>query len=143
MTKTQGWALLLGLCFFCTANAQSLVTKVRRVEIDGKETNTTYNVFFLSNGKWIKSRRTPSGFAVPKRISARDEITILFTFGNYRLTFPDIDSANLREEWVVGVDNRPFSEEFVRPEEAGEIKSAYYVQFESTEPVRQIIVTKK
>jgi hypothetical protein len=39
------------------------------------------------------------------------------------------------------VDKRPFSEEFVKPEEQSEIEQVYYVKFEG-EPGTQIAVIK-
>ncbi len=143
MKRIIAVGLLITFCFFCEAKAQSLSTKIVRIEIDGKEVKKIYKVFFLSNGKWIESERTSTGFSVPSELMTEEYLTVLITFGKYKLKFSEIHISNFNENWVVGVDKKPFSDEFVKPEEAKTTKRAYYIQFEGIGLVRQLVITEK
>jgi len=140
--KLNVLGLFIVLFFFCEANAQSISTKIVRVEVDGKSTKKSYKVFFLSNGDWVESEKTATGFLIPGQLKAEQNLTILITFGKYRLEFSDIHISNFSVDWTVGVDTKPFSEEFVKPEEAKTTELAYYIKFEG-EPGRVFVVTKK
>ena len=134
--------LLIIFCFFCEAMAQS-PTKIIRLEIDGKEVKKSYKVFFFSDGKWIESDKTSTGFVIPSELKTKEYLTVLITFGKYKLKFSDIHISNFSEDWIVGVDKKPFSDEFVKPEEAKITKRAYYIQFEGGDPSRLLVITEK
>jgi len=134
--------IFIALLFFCEAKAQSVSTKIVRVEIDGKSTKKSYKVFFLSNGNWIESEKTATGFVVPSQLKAEEYLTVLITFGKHRLEFSKIHISNFSVDWIVGVDTKPFSEEFVKPEEAKITERAYYIEFEG-EPGRRLVITEK
>ena len=134
--------IFIALFFCCEAKAQSLSTKITKIEVDGKTTNKNYKVFFLSNGNWIESVRTTTGFVVPDQLKTEEYLTTLITFGKHKLEFSKIHISNFSVDWIVGVDTKPFSEEFVEPEDAKVTERVYYIQFEG-EPGRQLVVTIK
>ena len=131
--------LLITFCFFCEAQAQSLLTKVVGIEIDGKEVRKNYKVFFLSNGKWIEAEISSTGFVVPNELKNQEQVAVLITVGKYRVVFPEIRISKFEEDWIVGIDNKPFSEEFVTPEEVKKTKRAYYIKFLGTGGVTRLI----
>jgi hypothetical protein len=63
----------------------------------------------------------------------------MIAFGKQRLKFEKVHISNFRNDWIVGVDTKPFYEEFVKPDEQKSIEQIYYIQFEG-EPGRQLIV---
>lgn len=65
---------------------------------------------------------------------------MLITFGKHKLHFSKIHISKFSEDWIVGIDNRPFWDEIVRPENAAKIKSAYYIQFEGTGMATLLVV---
>jgi hypothetical protein len=121
--------LLIIFSFFGEAKAQSLSTKVIRIEIDGKEVKKSYKVFFRSNDKWIEAERTSTGFIVPSGLKNQENLAVLITIGKYKVVFPEIHISKFKTDWVIGVDNKPFSEEVVKPEEVKTTKRAYYIEF--------------
>ncbi len=139
--------VLLGLicaaCFVGTAKAQSTSTKITGIEVDGKQVKKKYKVFFLSDGEWVLAKRFPEGFIVPSTLDDEEYLTILIEFGKYRLRFPDIHISNFTEDWVVGVDRKPFSDEYVKPEDAKGTNRAYYIRFEGSDPNRLLVITEK
>lgn len=128
--------LFLTLGFFHEAYAQyaqSESTKIVRLEVDGKEVKKNYKVFFLSNDLWIEAEKTSTGFIIPTEVRNNKELTVLITFGKYKLEFPGIRISKFNEDWVVGVDNEPFSEIYVDPEkeeiETSKLRRIYYIKF--------------
>jgi hypothetical protein len=122
---------LLTFCFFCAAGAQSLSTKILRLEVDGKEVRKSYKVFFLSAGGRSEAEKTATGFVVPSELTTQEHLAVLITFGKYKLEFSDIHISKFHTDWVVGVDKKPFSEELVRPEEAEKTRRVYYIKFQN------------
>ena len=135
--------LLLTVCFFCEVKAQSLSTKIIRIEVDGKEVSKNYRVSFLSNGNWVRAERTATGFIDPNELKTEKYLTVLIAFGKYRLKFSEVHISNFTEDWIVGVGKKPFSDEFVKAEDAKTTKRAYYIQLEGGEPSRQLVITEK
>ena len=106
--------LFLTLGFFYEANAQnaqSESTKVIRLEIDGKEVKKKYKIFFLSEGKLVEAKKTSTGFIIPAELKNNEELNMLITLGKYKFKVPEIHISKFEEDWVLGVDNKPFSEE--------------------------------
>jgi hypothetical protein len=143
MKKIVVLVLLVISCCLFDAKAQYSSTKIIRIEVDGKETKKRFKVFFLSNGKWIESKRAFNSFVIPTDLMTAEHLTLLIAFGKYKLKFPEIPIANFNEDWIVGVDEKPFSEEFVKREEMRMTSIAYYIQFQGGEPERQIVITRK
>ena len=142
MSRSIALALLMTFCFVCGAKAQALTTNIKRIEVDGKVVKKSYRVFFLSKDQWIQAERTSKGFIVPKQVEAEEYLTVLITFGKHKLHFSRIKIDKFGEDWIVGIDNRPFSDEFVRPEDAAKTKSAHYIQFEGTGIATLLVVSK-
>ena len=132
MKRIIALGLFIIFGFFCEAQAQSLSTRVIRIEIDGKEVQKHYKVFFLncSDDKWIEAEKTSTGFIVPTKFKNEEYVQVLITLGKYRLEFPEIHNSKFKTGWVIGVDNEPFSEEYVRPRDVQRTKRAYYIKFQ-------------
>lgn len=144
MKKKVVLGLLLLFGSFCEAKAQSSSTQITRIEIDGKEYKKSYKVFFLLDGKWAESERTPKGFIIPDKLKTEKYLTMLVTFGKYRLEFSEIHTSKFSEDWIVGIDKKPFSEEFVTREEAKTARRVYYIEFEGNDiGTRMVVIEKK
>ncbi|GIU83223.1 MAG: hypothetical protein KatS3mg006_2287 [Pyrinomonadaceae bacterium] len=144
MKKVIALGLLAISCFFYEARAQSFSTRIVRIEIDGKEVKKDYKVFFFSNGKWIEAKRTPTGFVIPNELRNEEYLTVLISFGKYKLKFSEIHISKFDQNWTVGIDKKPFSEEFVKPEEAKTTKRVYYIQFGGSGLIStQLVVIEK
>jgi hypothetical protein len=86
--------LLITSCLVGAAKAQSLSTKIVRIEIDGKEVQENHKVFFLSNGNLIEAERTSTGFVIPNELKKEEHWAGLITSGKYKLGFSDIHILN-------------------------------------------------
>ena len=137
--------VILGLIVICglvsEVNAQSQSTRIVRLEIDGKEVKTSYRIFFLSSGDWTEAQKTATGFILPREVENKESLTLTIKFGKHKLTFENVHISNFKTDWTVGVDKKPFSEEFVNPDEKRAIEQVYYLKFEG-EPGRLFVVTK-
>jgi hypothetical protein len=143
MKQVAFWILLLVFCFCCKINAQSESTKVVKLEVDGKEVKKSYEVSFLINGKWHKAERTSTGFVVPTELKGEEYLAVLITFGKFQLEFSRLHISAFRTDWIVGVDKKPFSEEFVRREEMKETRRVYYIIFQSQSGLDTRLVIKE
>jgi hypothetical protein len=123
-------------------SAQSSSTRIVRLEVDAKEVRKSYRIFFLSMGTWTEAPKTAAGFTLPREVETEEYLTLMIAFGKYRLKFERLHISNFKTDWIVGVDKRPFSEEFVKPDEQKLTEQVYYLRFEG-EPGRQLIVTKR
>lgn len=126
--------LFLTFGFLYQANAQSAQyepTKVIRLEIDGKEVKRIYEVFFRLNAKLIKAKKTSTGFIIPAELRNNEYLTAFISLGKHKLKFSDIHISKFGAEWIVGIDNKPFSEEnaYLIDIEEEAIKRVYYIHF--------------
>jgi hypothetical protein len=121
--------LLIGIMMVLGASAQTLKTKITRIEVDEKEYKKDYKVSFLVGDTWIKAERTPTGFTVPLELQSEKHLRMLITFGKHRLEFADVDIAGFAEDWIVGVDTKPYSSLTLTEEEAKKTKQLYYIRF--------------
>src|SRR5258708_12082220 len=110
--------------------AQQLVTKVVTVELNRKQVTQSYRVFLYANGKKFEAKRTAEGFAVPDELRSENSIDTRIVFGKYDLAFGLIPISRFGEAWRLGINKRPFAEEFVvTPEEPSTPTFIYYVDF--------------
>ncbi|MBK8150246.1 MAG: hypothetical protein IPK58_19130 [Acidobacteria bacterium] len=54
--------IVMMMVWVSIASAQSALTTISMIEIDGQEIKTKYRVFFQLNDKWIRAKQTKSGF---------------------------------------------------------------------------------
>lgn len=106
----------------------SRITHIDRIEIDGTEIKTRYRVFIFSD-KWIEAKQKGGGFILPEKLRSGTNLSVLITFGKHKLAFSNIHISKFNERWTVGIDKKPFSEEFATAEEAKTIKRIYYIKF--------------
>ena len=135
------FALTMACCFPYEVSAQSQSTRIIKLEVDGKEVKQDYRIFFLSRGIWTDAPKTSSGFTLPKEVEDEEYLTLIVAFGKHKLEFERVHISNFKVDWIVGVDSRPFSEEFVRAEDQRRVEQVYYLKFDG-EPGRQLVVTK-
>jgi hypothetical protein len=138
--------LILGLIvtygFLSECKAQSRPpTRIVRCEVDGRTVKTSYRIFFLRRGTWLEAHKTGEAFAIPREVENEEYLTLRIEFGKYKLNFPRIHFSNFKNDWIVGVDNKPFSEELVKPEEQRLIDQISYIQFQG-EPDRQLVIRR-
>lgn len=134
--------ILMALILACSAGAPdvqaSLGTQIERIEIDGEEIKTRYRVFVFS-GKWIEAKRIRTGFILPEKVRSEEYLPVLITFGKHKLAFSKIHLSKFTVDWIVGIDRKPFSEEFARAEDEKNVKRIYYIHFKG-EPETQLVV---
>jgi hypothetical protein len=128
-------ALFLTLGSFSKAtsqNAYSGSTKIIKFEVDGKEIKKDYKVFFRSGDKWIESKKSSAGFILPADLRATEYLTVLITSGKYKLEFSKIHISKFNEDWVVGVDKKPFSDEIRWLIKSKSAKRVHYIIFKGS-----------
>jgi hypothetical protein len=115
------------MCF--QVQAQTVITKITKIEIDGKKVKKDYKVLLYSENKSVEAKRTVDGFIVPAELRGKEQLGVAITFGKHKLNFSDIHISNFDTDWIVGVDKKPFSDEVIYLDGAKAAKSAYYITF--------------
>lgn len=136
-----GAALFSGLVRVSGVDAQTLTTKIARIEIDEKEYKGDYKVSFLIGETLVKAERIPTGFIVPLELQREEYLDFVITFGQHRLEFSEMHISNFSDKWIVGVDLEPYTYEELDPEEAKKTRQLYYITFLNGHG-RQLIVRK-
>lgn len=136
-------SLFLTLGLFLEVNAQSESAKIVRFEIDGKEVKRTYKVFFRLNDKWIESKKTSTGFMIPTELRNNESLAVLITLGKYKLEFSEMHNSKFNEKWVIGIDNKPFSEENAYLIDSRTVKRAYYINFVGSALETRLFIQEK
>jgi hypothetical protein len=142
MIKFIKLGLLLFIFLCIGVQAQTIATTVEKLEIDGKIVKKDYKVFLYTNDKRIEAKRVKEGFIIPDELKNEEYLGTEITFGKYKLDFSKIHISNFTVSWIIGVDKKPFSDEFVKPEDVSSTKQVYYIEF-SGEPGRRLVVTIK
>ncbi|MBK8148036.1 MAG: hypothetical protein IPN69_23140 [Acidobacteria bacterium] len=143
MNKLGSVGIVMMMVWVSIASAQSALTTISRIEIDGQEIKTKYRVFFQLNDKWIRAKQTKSGFLIPTELSGRESLSVLIKFRKYRLTFSGIHFSKFDESWVVGIDKKPFSTDLINDNDPTLIRQLYYIRFDGARESTILVVTKK
>lgn len=135
-------AILTAIFLLAGAAYAQTETRVRWIEVDGEEIAKPYYVMFRTGPTYVTAERTKKGFLLPPEVRGQRSLTLTVVFDKYDLDFFELDRSLFDEEWIIGVDTKPFSEEFVRREEQKGAKLAYYIRF-SESPMLVTINRKK
>jgi len=128
------------LGFLTESRAQSFSTRVVGIEIVGKRVVQSYKVFFQTKGKWVEAARTRTGFSIPSEMRTEEYLAILVTVGKYKLIFSEIHNSKFDQDWTIGIDRKPFSDEFVSSEEAETTTNVYYIRFQGMGLGTQLLI---
>ena len=137
--------LLLACCatILCSqAKAQTQSVKILKIEIDGKEVKQDFKVLLYANGSVIEPMRVENSFLVPVEVKNCKTVSVRFLFGDYNLFFDSVYLAKFETDWIVGVDKKPFDQEYVPRKEARKFKFVYYLQFVSHQGDDTVMVVK-
>lgn len=118
-------------------------TKIVRFEIDGRESKKDYKVLFRSGEEWIESERTSTGFIIPAVLRDLDYLTFVIKFGKHKLEFHEIHRSKFTVDWVVGIDNRPFSDDIAWGVELGNVKRLHYIIFKGQPETIRVVIKEK
>ena len=126
--------LLCLLTFAVSAKSQRVITRIVSIEINRKEVKKPYRVILSAGGRELQATRTPDGFVLPDNFRQERTITAHIIFGKYDLALYDIPISRFSDEWRIGVNKKPFEEQFlVTPEERRNLLFIYYVDFDQTQ----------
>jgi hypothetical protein len=131
MRRTIGLVFFITVGFVVTGTSQTTSTKITRLEVDGNRVKGTCQLFFVTGPEQteIKAKKKRGGFLLPNSLKGEEYLAVRIRFGKFDLRFPKIHISKFRQDWVVGVDTPPFSDEYVRAEEAATTRRAYYIKF--------------
>jgi hypothetical protein len=129
----KGSFIFIVVCFFLVSGtrlwAQSLETKIDRIEMDGRRINKPYKASFLVEGNWVEAKTTATGFVVPKELATADHLTLIIRIGKHNLKFPEVHISKFSTTWTVGIDTKPFSRNYVNQKDARRLRRLYYIVF--------------
>jgi hypothetical protein len=133
LTQKIRLAILFALLFMFVADAQSQQKSIQlKFQIDGKTITKTARVDFLVANKTIRAKVRKNAFLVPSEVAEVREFGVRLTFGKRKLIFSPVYKSDLTvRQWIVGIDNKPFDQEYVEPSLAQKLKYLYYITFVS------------
>jgi hypothetical protein len=127
--------LFAALGFLSEARGQkacSASARVLRFEVEGKQVTKDFKVLFRINNRWIKSKKLENGFSIPDVLRTSEYLTFLISLGKYKLEFHNIHCSKFSEDWVVGIDEAPFSDEIRWLIKSEKIRRVHYIIFKGS-----------
>jgi hypothetical protein len=132
----------LGLPSSAAAQAK-MITNVIRLEIDQKPSKKAFKVLFRVNGHWQEAEREGNSFTVPPELVAEEAFDLLILVDNKRLNFSAVHKSKFSTDWIIGIDNKPFAEGFIEPEDVDKTKFVYYIIFENSKGLDTRLVVRE
>ena len=133
---TKGFLLISTLCLSVFAVAHAQVNSVHlKFEVDGKPINKPFKVQIYIQDKVIEPLIAANSFEVPPEIESVEKVSVRFLCGKYNLFFDPVYAPKFKaQDWVVGVDTKPFDpENYTQTEDKRKPKVIHYIEFNSTE----------
>src|SRR5687767_6415916 len=116
-------------------------TAIRYLEVDGKRVDKPFSVIFQLDERRVPAVNAPGGFLLPPEVGDQEWLSMRIVFDRYDLKFSTIHRSKSNTAWVVGVDNRPSSEEFARDARGKKINMLHYIRFYSSGLDTNLVVT--
>ena len=91
----------------------------------------------------VEAKKTSNGFIIPTKLRKNESLAILITLGKYKLAFSEIHHSKFEEDWVVVIDNKPFSGENTYLIEDETVKRVYYTHFVGSGLETMLVVQEK
>lgn len=149
------------LLVICVAVANAIGVQATSVKVsfekDGKQIKRGGTIRFYPDeqsyykdrgfSKGIKPKVERGAFIVPPSLTKQENVIVVFESGEYILTFFGVPTSGFgAEEWIIGVDTKPFDKENIMetmPEK--DIDYAAYLKFVAADgkPVRVLINSHK
>jgi hypothetical protein len=106
-------------------------TRVLKLEADGEEMKTDYKVFLSAYGQEFKARLNNEGFVLPTELQHAETIDVKIVIRKEHLDFSQVHISKFDEEWIIGIDHKPFSEELSERRDVSKVGVIYYITFQS------------
>lgn len=113
------------------------------MQIQRSSIRTVFTWPFRSGDDWIKARRASAGFAIPVELNDLDYLTVMIVFRGHKLEFQEIHRSKFTVDWVVGIDNKPFSDDIAWGIESENVKRICYTVFKSEPETIRLATEKK
>lgn len=111
--------------------AADITTRVIKLQMDGEEIKANYRVFLAAQGKEFEAAVNKDGFVVPAELRDSETIGVRVVIGTENLDFSKVHISKFDNEWIIGIDRKPFSEEFADGTDMTKVKLIYYILFQS------------
>lgn len=122
------FSLLLLLLFSLVVQAQENSFKILSFTIDSKPIKN-YSVIFAVDGKELRPRREVNEVFIPEEITKTDEVKIQFQAKGHTFEFgPFTNFNNIKANFIVGIDEKPFDQKNVSEDDADKISIAYFLE---------------
>lgn len=130
MRRNKNIILLLICCLVIlvgSVKAQADSVRLLRFEVDGKKVDRKFRIFLYVNNQIIEPQIVGDKFIVPPEIKKQQNVGVRFSCGKYNLLFDTVPTSSFNVDWIIGVDHKPFKQEYVEPQTAEKLKLLYYI----------------
>lgn len=133
MNKTR--RIILACAFIILAFAEAAQGRRDFVKVsfehDGKPVKQKFKILIYAGGKLINPPRFENAFVIPPEIKHEEKVRVRIFFGKHNILFEPIYLSKFETDWVVGIDHKPFDQEYVNRKDAPYVKRIYYLRFVS------------
>jgi hypothetical protein len=103
--------------------------RILKFEVDGKRVVKKFKLLLYVGKEVIRPTMQGRRFLLPSKIREQEKVGVRFTCGKYDLFFDQVAVSSFAVDWIIGVDHKPFKQEYVEPEAVDKLRLLYYITF--------------
>lgn len=108
---------------------QTKAVRILKFEVDGRRIEKNFKILLYVSKQVIAPTINENSFVLPPSVREQESIGVRFLCGKYNLFFDHVAVSSFDVDWVIGIDHKPFKQEYVEAEEAKKLKLLYYISF--------------
>jgi hypothetical protein len=103
--------------------------RILQFEVDGSRIERKFKIVLYVGKQAIEPTMRENRFVVPPSLRDHESVGVRFLSGKYNLFFDQVAVSSFDVDWIVGIDHKPFKQEYVEPEQVDKLKLLYYISF--------------
>lgn len=120
--------------------SQEKRVKVVGIEVNDKPITSKFKVKIIDGNEVLDAITDENGFVLPAKIVGKN-VGVIFEFKKHILMFFFVSAANFNEDWIVGVDTKPFNKEYIGGADPSKTALINYIRFPSGNESKPAVIT--
>jgi hypothetical protein len=121
--------ILVGSARGHSAAPQTDAVRILKFEVDGRRIEKRFKIVLYVGKQAIEPTMKGNSFVLPPSVREQESVGVRFLCGKYNLLFDHVTISSFDVDWIIGVDHKPFKQEYVEPETADKLRLLYYISF--------------
>lgn len=121
--------ILIGSAKAHSAPPQRNAVRILKFEVDGRRIEKRFKIVLYVGKQVIEPTMKGDSFVLPSSVRDQESVGVRFLCGKYNLFFDHVALSSFDVDWIIGVDHKPFKQEYVEPETADKLRLLYYISF--------------